>query len=149
MTVSYTAKFSEEFCPLADEHADSKAIGVHTSAYVCVRDYHRLVLVLNVGEMQSGATLDVVIRQATDTSGTSVKAITSKAITQLTQAGGDGDNLVCVELRTAELDVSNSFDCVCVRATVGSAAVELAWTLFGFVGRYIPVSQTNWDEVVE
>jgi hypothetical protein len=148
MAVSYTAEFSEEFVPLVDEHADSIAIGTHYSAYVSLRDYHRAVLVLNVGEMQASATLDVCLYQATDVLGTGAKAITAKAITQLTQAGGDGDNLICIELRTAELDVNGGFDCVAVQDIVADAAVELAWTLFGFVSRYAPVPQTTWDEVV-
>jgi hypothetical protein len=149
MAVSYTAEFSEEFVPLVDEHADSKAIGTHTSTYIAVNDYHRLVLVLNVGEMQATATLNVTLHQATDTSGTGAKVFTtSKAITELTQAGGDGDNLICIEVGAEEFDVDGGFDCVAVVAVVADAAVELAWSLFGFVSRYVPVSLTNWDEVV-
>lgn len=144
----FTERLSEVLYPLAYEHADSMAIGTHTSSYVSMANYHRAWLVINVGDMVQGSTLDITIRQATDTSGTSVKAITGKAITQLTQAGGDGNDLLCIELRTEELDVSNAFDCICVRAVVAGAAVEYGYILYGCVPRFAPTATTNWTEVI-
>jgi hypothetical protein len=144
----FTEKLSEVLYPLAYEHADSMAVGTHTSSYVSLANYHRAWLVLNVGDMGQASTLDVTIRQATNTSGGSVKAISGKGITQLTQAGGDGDDLVCIELRTEELDVTNGFDCVCVRAVVAGAAVEYGYILYGCVPRFAPTATTNWAERV-
>jgi hypothetical protein len=131
------------------EYSDSIAVGTHDSAYVSLANYHRAWLVINVGDLGAGASLDIQIRQATDTSGTSVKAITGKAITQLTQASGDGDDLICIELRTEELDVTGGFDCVSVRDTVGGTACEFGWVLFGCVPRFAPTPTTNWAEIVD
>jgi len=130
------------------EYSDSIAAGTHYSSYVSLANYHRAWLVLNVGDMATLSTLDVQIMQATDTSGTGVKTITGKSITQLTQAGGDGDDLICIELRTEELDVTNGFDCICVRVVASVAAVELGWVLFGCVPRFAAVATTNWAEIV-
>ena len=80
---------------------------------------------------------------------TGVKAITGKAATQLTQAGGDGNELVCIELRTEELDIANGFEHVSVRVTIANANVEYAVVLFGAVPRYLPVATTNWSEIVD
>ncbi len=146
--MGYTSRFSEEWYPLVHEPADSFAAGTSTSSYVSLSGYHRAILVLSVGEMQANATLDASIVQATDTSGTGSKAITGKAITQLSQAGGDGDDLVCIELRTEELDVDNGFDCIAVTVTVGTAAVEYSYVLFGGISRTRPVPTTNWTEIV-
>ena len=151
----YTERYTEDHYPLAIEYADAQAPGAHASAYVNVRDYHRLFLLINVGDMQAGATLDAVLQQATTTAGAGVKAIADKAgtgfkaITQLTQAGGDGDDLVCIELQTEELDVTNLFDCVRFVITVAGAAVEYSAVLFGIISRHKPVPVTNWAEIID
>jgi hypothetical protein len=151
----YTARFTELNGLLAIEHADSQAAGTHASAWVNVRNYHRLALVLSVGEMQAGATFDAQLRQATDTAGTGAKVIAdkattgTKAITQLTQAGGDSDDPIVIELQTEELDVTNGFDCVQFSIVVANAAVEYCAMLFGFEPRYPPVPITNWTEIID
>ena len=144
----YTERLSEVMYPLVMEYSDSLSVATHTSSYVSLANYHRAWCFINVGDMGSSATLDVALYQATDTSGTSAKAITSKSITQLTQAGGDGDDLLCIELQGEELDVDGGFDCVAVVATVGTAAVEFSLVLFGCVSRYDPTPTSNWAEVV-
>ena len=147
--MSYTSRVSERMYPLVSENADSKAAAVYTSAYVSMRDYHRGWLYLNVGDMAGTATLDVSFLQATTTAGAGTKALVpAKAITQLTQAGGDGDQLVCVELQTSEMDVDGGFDCIAILVTVGVAAVELAWSFFGLASRFKEVPTTNWEEIV-
>lgn len=153
--MSYTERLSEAVYPLAIEYADSQAIGAHAGAWVNVSLYHRLWLVVNVGEMQAGATLDAALQQATTTAGAGVKAIlaknqvTNKAITQLTQAGGDGDDLVCIELQTEEMDVTNLFDCVRFVITIAGAAVEYAAVLYGCISRHKAVPTTNWTEIID
>jgi len=144
----FTERLSEVLYPLDADYADSHDAGTTDGTYVSMQNYHRGWLVLNVGTMQATATLACSIRQATDTSGTSAKAITGKSITQLTQAGGDGDQIICVELRTEELDVQNGFDCVSVRVVVAAAAVEYSYVFYGAVSRFNPTPTTNWTEVV-
>lgn len=146
--MDYTARFSELHYPLAVEHADSQAAGTHLTSYVSLANYHRAVVVLDVGDMQSTATLDCKIRQATDTSGTGVKDVTDKAITQLTQAGGDGNQLLCIELQTEELDVDGGFDCITVSITIANANVEYSVIIYGIEPRYMPTATTNWEEIV-
>jgi hypothetical protein len=115
---------------------------------VSLANYHRAVLVIDVGDMVATATLDAGIQQATTTGGAGVKAISGKTITQLTQAGGDGNDLVAIELRTEELDVTNGFDCIRFYVTVGTANVEYSAILYGGVTRFSPTATTNWTEVV-
>ena len=153
--MSYTQRFSEGFNPILEENADSIAIGTHDSAYASLQNYHRAVLVLDVGDMAALATLDVQIRQAQDATGTGVKTIGdkagtgTKAITQLTQAGGDGNQTICIELQTEELDVDNNFEHVGVRAVVAGNTVEYSWRLYAFEPRFMPVPTTTWDEIID
>jgi hypothetical protein len=144
----YTERFTEVHYPLDADYADSFAIGTHTSSYVSLQNYHRAVFVINVGDISAGGALDARVLQATDTSGTSAKAVSGKAITQLTQAGGDGDDIIAIELQTEELDVTNSFDCVALELTVTSGATEFSYIIYGIVPRFPPTGTTNWQEVV-
>jgi len=114
---------------------------------VSLANYARAVVVIQVGEMQTSATFDVDVEQATDTSGTSAKAITDKSITQMTQAGGDGDETALVEILCDELDVDNGFDCINVEVTVGTDAVEASVLVLGFCAHYEPVTH-GYAEVV-
>jgi len=145
----YTQRFTEVYYPLSIQYSDSFGAGTSDSTYVSLANYHRAVLVLNVGDMQATATLACSIRQATSTAGAGAKVITGKSITQLTQASGDGDDLICIELRTEELDVVNGFDCVSVRVVVTNAAVEYGYVLYGAIPRFQPTATTNWVEIVD
>lgn len=144
----YTERFTEVHYPLDADYADSFAIGTHTSAYVSLQNYHRAVFVINCGDIAAGGFLDARVLQATTTAGAGAKAISGKAITRLTQAGGDGDDIVAIELQTEELDVTGLFDCVALEMTVGSAAIEFSYIIYGLEPRYPPTGTTNWQEVV-
>lgn len=147
--MTITELFSERFALLDHEPADSVAAGEVNSGYVDMGLYPRLVIVVSVGDMVATATLDIDIEQATSSGGAGAKNITGKSITQLTQAGGDSDTAVCIEVNAEELDVANGFAFVNVECTVANAAVELAWFVFGDGGpRYKSVSTAAWQEVV-
>lgn len=147
--MSYTEQFAEVHYPLAFEPADSIAASTVTGTFVSMANYHRAVLHFNIGDMATGSTVDVSIVQAQDVGGTNVKAITGKAATQLTQAGGDGGQVLAIELRTEELDIANGFDFIAYKIVVAVDASELACTLFGLEPRFAPVPTTNWTEIVD
>ena len=151
----YTAASYEQEFPLAFEYPDSIGVGTHTSAYVSMETYHRAKLIGLVGDLGQGATVDIQILQAQDAAGTGAKVIVdkagtgTKAITQLTQAGGDGDDGVVIELQTEELDVDNGFDFIAVQVVIAGAAVEMGYVLFGCEARYKAVGVTGWTEVID
>jgi hypothetical protein len=144
----FTERFTEVWYPLASENSDIYTPGTTNGTWVSLANYHRAVLVIIVGDMVATSTLDAGIQQATDTAGTGAAAIAGKTITQLTAAGGDGNDLVAIELRTEELNVTGGFDCVRYYVTVGTANVELGCTLYGGVPRFQPTATTNWTEIV-
>jgi hypothetical protein len=147
----YTERVSEVMYPLVSEYADLFGSGITRSAWVSMENYHRGWLYLNVGSVGTDYTLDVYLQQATTVGGLGGKAITGKAITQLDT--NDDDSLICIELQTEEMDVSNNFDFVAVVMDIRYSAqngtgVELAWTFFGCVPRYAATPTTNWQEIV-
>jgi hypothetical protein len=145
---SYTENFTEVHQVLAHEPADSQTAEVN-SGYVDVGDFHRIVVIISVGDIAATGTFDVLIQQATDTAGTSSKSLSpSKASTQLTQAGGDSDDLIIFDFPCSELDVTNSFDCVNVRVSPGTAATEFSMIVLGACPRFPPVSTTLVTEII-
>jgi hypothetical protein len=147
MADSYTERFSEVHEVMAVEHADSQAAGAHATAWVYAGNHHRYVAVLDVGDMAATATLDMVVRAATSAAGTGTVNLAGKAITQLTQAGGDGNEIVMIEVRAEEL--AEFYDYIQVLVTVGTDAVEYSLILYGICPRWSPVALTNMSEVVD
>ena len=134
---------------LAHIPSDVGAAGsTYRTPYFSMTNHHKALTLLSVGDMGQAATLDCTLMQAQDAAGTGAKVIAAKAITQLTQAGGDEDSAVAINLRTEEMDAQNDFDFLAVRIRVGTATVNFALIVLGNVPRYAPVTQTPWTEVV-
>lgn len=146
--MAYTERWSEVNEVLAHIPADSETVEVN-SGYVYMGTKHRGVILISVGDMAAGATLDADLEQAQDAAGTGAKAITGKSITQLTQAGGDGNQVVIIELRSEELDPDNGFEYINLEITPAVGAVEFAAFILGTVPRYKAVSTTNVAEIVD
>lgn len=149
MTQAYTQRFTEVHENVGFS-VDTFAIGVHTAqAYRSMANHQRSVLIMLVGELGQGATVDLQMWQAQDAAGTGAKVIPGKAITQLTQAGGDDNSAVIIEVRTEELDVDGGFSYVNAILTVAGGTAEVgAIGLFG-CSNYSPVATTAWTEIVD
>lgn len=146
--MAYTERFSEANELLGHIPADSETVEVN-SGWMLMETDHRAVCIISVGDMVATATLDADLEQASDALGATAKAITGKSITQLTQAGGDGNQVVMIELRAEELDVAGGFKYINLEITPAVAAVEFSAVILGTVVRYKPVSTTNVAEIVD
>lgn len=140
----YTREVSEQMYPLATAYPDDRGPGTHYSEYVSLSTYHRAWFFLEVGDIGAGATVAAGLQQATDATGTGVKAITGKTITLLAA----GSNLVCIELQTEELDVDGGFEFVRFYVVTATNTVIYSANLFGVESRFEPVPTTNWQERV-
>lgn len=147
--MAFTVRFSEVNEVLGHIPADSETAEVN-SGWMLMENNHRAVILISVGDMVATATLDGDLEQASDALGTGSKAIgTGKSITQLTQAGGDGNQVVMMELRSEELDVPNGFEYINLEITPAVAAVEFSALILGTEPRYAPVPTTNVAEIVD
>ena len=145
----YTMRWTEREATLAVIDADAYAIGVYNTAWADMSVYHRAVAFLNVGDMAQGSTVDLLLQEATDAAGAGAQAIAGKAITQLTQAGGDGDDICIIELRSEELDENNAFRFVRAVLTVAGGASDAFVLVLGTVPRYLPVPVANVTEIID
>ena len=148
MPGTYTERLSEVHEVLAHIPADSETVEINSGRLLLER-YHRAAVLISVGDMAGGATFDVDVEQANQAAGGTLKVIAGKSTTQLTQAGGDGDQVLIIEIRSEELDVTGGFEYINVECTPAVAAVEFAVFVLGTVSRYNPVPTTNVAEIVD
>ncbi len=148
MAQTYTENFTE-IHELAGAVVDTFAAGIHeVMTYRSMANHQRAVLIMHVGDMGAGATVDLQLLQATDAAGADAKAITGKSITQLTQAGGDAGSTVAIEVRAEELDVNNGFAFIGAELTVANANCDIGIVALAGCSNYAPVATTNWTEIV-
>lgn len=143
---------SEAAAVAATIDPDAYTAGTYVSDYVDVSKFRRLMAVVMAGDLGTNATLDAKLRQATDASGTGVKDISGKAITQLTQAGSDSDKQAVINLDQSELDIANGFAFVCLSMTVATATSDAGGLIMGFDAAIEPASDNDLssvDEIVE
>ncbi len=115
---------------------DNYTAGTINGAWVTLADFTEAAAILMVGVMGIGATLDAKLEQAQDATGTGAKDLTGSAITQLTEAGGDGDQIVTLPLRASQLDIANGFTHVRIQVTTAVADVDYGAVLVrGGAGR--------------
>lgn len=124
------------------------AAGDVSTGWVSLADYQSVMAILAVGTMSTDSTVDAKIEEAKDDSGTDAQDLTGKAITQLTEAGGDSDSQAIINVRHEEL--SDEFTHVRLTVTVATAASDLAAVALGYDARYEPQDQAaSVAEVVE
>ncbi len=110
-----------------------------TTGWIAAANFATFMALIMAGTLGTSATFDAKLEQATDGSGSDVKDITGKAITQLTQAGTDeSDKQAVINLRADELDVANSFTHFRLSMTVAVATSDLGAVVLGLDPRYGP-----------
>ena len=157
--MDYTERVSEIMAPLIVEYPDSFDAGTHQSAWVDITPYHRVWLMFMLGDMAQGASLDWVdLHMATSAAGADENDInvidpgTDDVTTTdgtYTQAGGNGNELICIEMRVEEMAYDREHHWVSVVVETSGGAIEYSWILFGVSPRVAPVPATAWSEVVD
>ena len=115
---------------------------VDQSVFFCVLAF------IDVGVMTATGTVDAKLQQATDSSGTGVKDITGKAITQLLAAGGNNRQAL-INMKEADLDTENGFRYVRLSLTAATAASLVSAVLIGGVPRFQPANAYNQAGVAQ
>ena len=132
---------------LAVIHPDLHGPAEYYTPWIDHSAMHKSWWEILVGDITATGTIDFDITQATDSAGTGEKAIAGKAMTQLTQAGGDGDNVVIGNLRAEQLDVQGLFHYVRGHLTLGTASANCSVAVFGRNPRYVPVDTSGVTEI--
>jgi hypothetical protein len=142
------AKCSELISIVATIDPASVAVGTVTTGWVSVANFHALVASIQTGALGTSATLDAKLQQALDSSGTSVKDITGKALTQIVKATGDNKQAL-INVKPEELDTVNGFGFVRLSITVGTAASLAGAQILGVNPRYATADALNQTAVAQ
>ena len=127
---------------------DARGAGSVTSTYVNMGLFERVQFIIQTGEMAATSTLNASIVQATDASGTGVKALTTaKAITEL--GATDDNKQVIVNVLAEDLDMANNFDFAAITCVVANASVDYAVVGVAHNPRYAPASDNDASTVDE
>ncbi len=127
---------------------DAYAAGAVSSDWVNMADFESLQAIVMAGTLGTAATLDAKLEQATDGTGTGVKDITGKAITQLVKATDD-DKQAIINLFADELDVNNSFTHARLTMTVAVATSDAGAVVMGHNPHYGPANLRDLASVAE
>lgn len=126
---------SEQFAILGAINPADLATTAASTSYLDIKNHHRIVGVV-IGGALTG-TLDAKFEQATDTSGTAVKDVTGKAITQL--AASSDNKQAVINLRADQLDLAGGFYYVRLTLTPTGGTTNLAGAVvLGGGSRYSP-----------
>lgn len=142
------AKGSELLSVLATIDPAAQAVGTVTTGWVSVANHHGFLSLVQTGVLGTSATVDAKLQQALDSSGTSAKDITGKAITQIVKATGDNKQ-VLINVKPEELDTVNGFGFVRLLLTVGVAPSQTSAQMLGLNPRFAPADVSNQAAVVQ
>lgn len=142
------ARISEQLALLATIDPVSQAAGSITTGWISCSQPERLMAIIQTGVLGASATVDAKLQQATDSGGTGVKDVTSKAITQIVKATGDNKQAI-INCRAEELDTNNGFSYVRLSVTVGTAASLVSAQLFGGYLANLPANAYNQAGVAQ
>ena len=142
------AKGSELLSVLATIDPAAQAVGTVTTGWMSVANHHGFLSLVQTGVLGTSATVDAKLQQALDSSGTSAKDITGKAITQIVKATGDNKQ-VLINVKPEELDTVNGFGFVRLSLTVGVAPSQTSAQMLGLNPRFAPADVSNQAAVVQ
>jgi hypothetical protein len=141
---------SEAAAIVAVVDPDAYAAGTVTSAWVDMGLFDQILAAVAAGDLTAASTLDAKLEQAQDSTGTGAKDIAGKAITQLTQAGGDSNKQALINCRSEELDVNGGFSFARLSVTAtGGTGGDAAGMVLGLGPRYGPASKNDLASVAE
>jgi len=147
--MSYTNRFVEVHQPSTPLYPALKSVAVHSTVWIPMANHQRIVFLIITGAMTAGSTVDFKVREALTAAGGTPLDVAGKAITQLTQAGGDGNDLIAVEVRTEELTVNTDYAWVQGQLTVGTDTCYATVLPLRFIPNYPPCVTTGWTETVD
>lgn len=124
---------------------DPQSIGASTTAHtgatwIKVDKFARILAVAQVGS--TDRSVDVFVRQASDSAGTGTKAITGKTFSF---TATDDNKVVLINLDVSELDIEGGFEHIRLEMSSGAGGTTtlVGGLLLGGVPRFAPASDND------
>lgn len=128
---------------------DAYTANTYTSDWVAAKDFQQFMAIVMLGDLGAEAEVTAKLEQATDSSGTGAKDITSKSVSTLTHSPADSDKQAIINLRPEELDVLNSFTHFRLSMTISTATSDAGAIVLGLNPRNGLASDSDLSSVDE
>lgn len=146
--MAYNQALTERLAIVSTLDPVSQSAATVTSDVVDMKQFRRVIFILSLGAMTTNSTVDMTIKGDTASNGSFATTITGKAITQLTEAGSDGNKQVAVEV-TAEEVAAQGYRYIRAAVVVGTAASLISLVGLGEFMRYSNASASDLSSVDE
>jgi len=112
---------------------DAYAPATLTTGYISMATFGAVMAVIAWGDLGTTDTINAKLQQATDSSGTGVKDISGKAITEVDSSDSPipHNKQAIINCRGDELDAANNFDYVRLSVTLASTSSPLGTSDLG------------------
>jgi hypothetical protein len=145
----YSEQLSQKLAVVSCIDPDAIAAGSVNGDAVDMSKFNRVLYVVMSGDLGVSATLDYKL-QGSPNGSTGWTDLAGKAITQLTQAGGDSDKQALIEITAEELHgYSSAYRYVRDVLTVGVATSEAGAVALASCSRIHPASDDDLASVDE
>ena len=141
----YTDRLSEKLAVVGKIAPQNLSAGTATTDVIDLMNVRRVLFIVSTGTLTASNTTDFKIRGCA-TSGGSYADIdtTNAAITQLTQAGGDSNKIVLLEVRAEKIAALNlGYRYILGSLTTAAAAGYVSVVALAAVGRNKAESKAN------
>lgn len=136
--MNVNAKPSERVAVVGAIHPDSYMDGDQSTGYIAMGLYGRFLAIVDIGDMDSGSTVDAKLVGYSDDAGSGAADIAGAEIATLEEA--DADSHALVDLNVDDL-VGLGKTHFRLVVTVGAGPAKLSAIVIGFDSRYLPAAE--------
>lgn len=142
-------KLYERVALLATIDPEAQGASAVITDEIDMKYWREVMFIVMVGTLGASATVDFSVKGGASTNpGSHATAVTGKAITQLTQAGGDSDKQVLLHITADEL-ADQGLRFIEGTLTVATASCDVAVVAVGSRARYQPAQDYDLASVAE
>ena len=146
MAKAFEANLSEILAVVSTIDPEAQTASAVNGDVIDMQDFDRVLFVVQVGTIASNGTVDFVVKSDSASGGS--YATTEASMTQLTEAGGDGDQTVLVEVRGYDV-AANGNRYIRPTLTTAVAAADVAVVALGSLRNYAPTTGVDLASVAE
>ncbi len=142
---------TEQLAVVGTIDPDAYGTGTYLTDAIALKDFRSFAFLVKTGDMGSGATVNFSVVGATSEGG-SYTALSTVAITALTQAGSDGDKQAWIVVSPIFIEsLGLGYTHIKGELVIGTQSVDADVTAFGFGPRFGPATDfdlASVDEIV-
>jgi hypothetical protein len=143
------SRLTERLAVIGTVDPDANTAATYNTDEINMKNFTRVIFIVMAGALGTSATVDFSVSGgASSNAGSHATAVTGKAITQLTEAGGDSDKQAIVEV-TAEECAAQGLQYIEGALVVATATSDCAVIVLGEPAHYSNAPDVDLASVAE